>query len=80
MTREQLAKILEAESNPLDVLSDKEMEVFSMLGQGYSSRNISEELALATEETQKLREKIRVKLKLKTDVQVLQSALKWKNG
>jgi DNA-binding CsgD family transcriptional regulator len=80
MTPEELARILSPENKALtsglDVLSDRELEVFSMLGQGYSVRQIVSEFGIGLEELLAAKRSIQQKLRLKTEVQLIRFAAK----
>jgi DNA-binding NarL/FixJ family response regulator len=66
------------ESTPVDTLSDRELEVFSLIGEGMTTRRISEALNLGikTVETHKL--KIRKKLNLGTGNELTRYAVEWR--
>jgi DNA-binding NarL/FixJ family response regulator len=79
MTREQLDQILADEDNTrsaLDILNNREVEVFSLLSQGYSSHHICRELDIGPEELGALKASIQSKLKLKNEIQLFQFAVK----
>jgi DNA-binding NarL/FixJ family response regulator len=65
-------------TNPVDTLSDRELEVFSLIGEGMTTRKISESLNLGikTVETHKL--KIRKKLNLESGNQLTRYAVEWR--
>jgi DNA-binding NarL/FixJ family response regulator len=79
MTREQLDQILADEDNTrsaLDILNNREVEVFSLLSQGYSSHHICRELDIGPEELGALKASIQSKLRLKNEIQLFQFAVK----
>ena len=78
MTREQLAAVLGADggNSPLDVLSDREVEVVSLMGQGNASSFICRELAISAEELAGLKKSIMTKCGLKDDVALVRFAAK----
>jgi DNA-binding CsgD family transcriptional regulator len=85
MTPEELARLLSKENQPhlksgLDILSDRELEVFSILGQDYSSRQIVSEFGIGREELRTAKQSIQTKLRLKNEVQLIQFAAKHRNG
>ena len=53
-----------AAESPADVLSDRELEVFRLLGQGFGTRQIAEKLRLATSTVESYRAGIKNKLGL----------------
>ncbi len=79
MTREQLAQFLsrENETGPisaLDRLDERELEVFSILGQGYSTNQIHSEFGFAPEALRAIKQRIRAKLGIKDDAALLRVA------
>jgi DNA-binding NarL/FixJ family response regulator len=79
MTRQQLDQILSEEENvqsTLDVLDNREVEVFSLLSQGYSSNNICRELQISLDELARFKAAIQKKLNLKNEIQLFQFAVK----
>jgi two-component system, NarL family, response regulator EvgA len=82
MTREQLEAVLGNEPvqpHELDVLSDRELEVISLLSQGANSNSICREMQIAAEELEDLKKSIRTKCKLKNEVQLIQFAARQKS-
>ena len=80
MTREQLTELLadtETRSG-LDLLGDREIELFSLLSQGTPWHLIAREMGLEQDEMAKLKAKIQKKLGLRSDVHLLQFAAKHK--
>src|SRR5438067_10873398 len=78
MTREQLDQILADEDttrSALDILNNREIEVFSLLSQGYSTHHICGELDIAAEELGALKATIQSKLGLKNEIQLFQFAM-----
>lgn len=79
------AKILEifagrkAESveSPMELLTDREFEVFQLIGQGKATREIADYLHLSIKTVEVHRANIRRKLKLKNGTEVLRSAIRW---
>jgi len=77
MTMEQLSRILadeDATQSALDVLTDREVEVLSLLSQGASSRRICEEMQLSPEDLGAYKERMQRKLGLKNELQLFQFA------
>ena len=66
-----------AGATPQDVLSDRELEVFEMIGQGSRTSEIAEQLHLSAKTIQVYREKIKKKLGLPDSVKLHQSAFQW---
>jgi DNA-binding NarL/FixJ family response regulator len=63
--------------SPLEVLTDRELEVFQMLGRGLGTRQIAEELRLGIKTVESYRARIKEKLQLRDGNQLLQHAIQW---
>jgi DNA-binding NarL/FixJ family response regulator len=63
--------------SPIDALSDRELEVFRMIGEGRSTRQIAEELHLSVRTVEAYREYIKEKLNLKNATELVQHAFQW---
>jgi len=63
--------------SPLEVLADRELEVFQMIGQGMGTRQIAEELRLGIKTVESYRARIKEKLRLSDANQLLQHAIQW---
>jgi DNA-binding NarL/FixJ family response regulator len=61
----------------IECLSDRELEVFQLLGQGYSTRHIAEELHISVKTVQAFCARIKEKLKLLSATELLREALLW---
>jgi DNA-binding NarL/FixJ family response regulator len=64
-------------ASPLALLTDREFEIFQLLGQGLSTREIGQHLHLSVPTVGTHRMHIKQKLKLETGVQVVQEAIRW---
>ncbi len=64
---------------PIDMLSDRELEVFRLLGDGMTTREIAERLHLSIKTIGTYREKIKEKLGLKNFTQLVKMAVYWSN-
>jgi DNA-binding NarL/FixJ family response regulator len=62
---------------PIDTLSDRELIVFEMIGQGHGTRQIAEELHLDMRTIETYRARIKDKLNLKDANDLLQHAIRW---
>ncbi|MBW0000659.1 MAG: response regulator transcription factor [Verrucomicrobia bacterium] len=77
------ARILESfaghrvESSPLGLLSDREFEVFELIGRGKSTTDIAAELHLSTKTVEAHRAKIKEKLELRTMPELISFAARW---
>jgi DNA-binding NarL/FixJ family response regulator len=65
------------QQSPLAVLSDRELHVFRLIGQGMATRHIAQELSLSPRTIERYRENIKQKLNLRSATQLVQSATKW---
>ncbi|OPZ10744.1 MAG: Transcriptional activator protein ExaE [candidate division BRC1 bacterium ADurb.BinA364] len=61
----------------VDLLSDRELEVFSLIGQGRKPRQIAEEMHLSVKTVETYLSRIKEKLKLEKANDVLQHAIRW---
>ena len=68
------------ESSPVNALSDRELEVFDMLGQGHGTRYISEKLHLSIKTIETYRAHIKRKLNLSDATELIQHAVQWVNA
>jgi DNA-binding NarL/FixJ family response regulator len=66
-----------ASASPVDLLSDRELQVFELLGQGIGTRRIAEKLHLSVKTVETYREHIKIKLKLDNATDLLQHAIQW---
>jgi DNA-binding NarL/FixJ family response regulator len=67
----------EQPKSPVETLSDRELEVFRMLGQGKGVRQIAEELGVTIATVNSFRNRIKEKLDLKTSTEVMLHAIQW---
>jgi DNA-binding NarL/FixJ family response regulator len=65
------------ESSPLDRLSDREIQVFEMIGRGLGTREIAEKLHLSVKTIESHREHIKDKLALPSAAKLVQHATQW---
>jgi DNA-binding NarL/FixJ family response regulator len=66
--------------SPLDSLTNREIEVFRLIGLGLSTRHIARELALSVKTIETYRERIKRKLDLKDSAELIQYAVQWGLG
>ena len=64
-------------ASPLEQLSDRELEVFQMLGEGKSSRQIAEDLDLTIPTIHSFRNRIKEKLQYKNSTELVLHAMQW---
>lgn len=63
--------------SPIDVLSDRELEVFELIGRVKSTSEIAEQLHLAVKTVETYRSRIKDKLELKNSTELIFHAVKW---
>jgi DNA-binding NarL/FixJ family response regulator len=66
--------------SPIAVLSDRELEVFRLIGEGHSTRKIAEELHLSVKTVESYQAHIKDKLALKSGRELVQRAIQWSVG
>src|SRR5437773_384805 len=64
-------------TSPIENLTDRELEVFRMIGEGRSTRQIAGELHLSVRTVEAYREYIKGKLNLKNSTELVQHAFHW---
>ncbi len=64
-------------ASPIEMLSDRELEVFRMLGQGKGTRQIAQDLQVTVATVNSFRNRIKDKLNLKTATEVMLHAIQW---
>jgi DNA-binding NarL/FixJ family response regulator len=66
--------------SPMERLSDRELEVFEMIGRGLPMREIAKELHLSVKTIETHRAHIKEKLSITSAVQLVQHATQWVHG
>ncbi len=66
-----------ASGSPVEQLSDRELEVFTMLGQGVETRRIAESLGIGMKTVQVYCARIKEKLNLANATELLREAVRW---
>jgi len=66
-----------AGGSPVDVLTDRELEVFQLLGQGLTVREVAERLFVSAKTVEAHREHIKQKLNFKTSSELLRFAIQY---
>jgi DNA-binding NarL/FixJ family response regulator len=66
-----------AEASVIEKLSDRELEVFQLLGRGYSTRRIAEEMHVSFKTIQAFCARIKEKLQLTNATELLHEAIRW---
>ena len=67
----------ESSGSPVQHLSDREFEVFQLIGQGIGTRLIAEQLHLSIKTVEVHRANIKKKLSLKTATDLVRYAVRW---
>lgn len=66
--------------SPIEDLSDRELEVFGLIGQGHGTRQIAEELHLSIKTVESHRAHIKEKLNLRNATELVQHAIQWREA
>ena len=66
-----------AEKSPLEQLSDRELEIFHLIGQGQGTKDIAEKLHLSAKTVDVHRANIKTKLKLASSPELIRYAVRW---
>jgi len=66
-----------ATTSPVETLSDREHEIFRLLGQGWATSRIATELGLSRKTVQSYCARIKEKLVLKNATELLRAAVQW---
>lgn len=66
--------------SPLQVLSDRELEVFELTGQGLATRKIADRLHLSVKTVESYRARIKNKLNLSSAAELMRHAVRWVEG
>jgi DNA-binding NarL/FixJ family response regulator len=67
-------------TSPVDRLSDRELEVFRLIGEGYGTREMAEKLYLSVKTIETYRAHIKEKLNLQDANELLRAAIRWANA
>ncbi len=77
MVHRFLSGALKGLGSPIDKLSDRELEIFSQIGRGRSSRQIATDLRLDPKTIETYRSRIKAKLNLRHATELHQHAMQW---
>src|SRR6201992_1623471 len=67
-------------ANPIDRLSNRELQILHMIGKGMSTRETAESLNLSIKKGEPARRRVKRKLNLNTGTQLVQYAVNWFTG
>lgn len=70
-------KPADGHSSPLDILADRELEVFRLIGQGHKTAEIANQLHLSVKTIETYRDRIRQKLKVENGTKLSYVATQW---
>jgi len=65
-------------SSPTDVLSDRELEVFQLIGEGKGTRDIADILFLSVKTIETYKSHIKMKLDIRDSTELIRRAVEWK--
>jgi len=80
MTEKMMSKLVgrtQEPTSPVERLSDRELEVFLLIGQGHSTRQIADKLFLSIKTIETYRAHLKEKLDLESSAKLLQYAIQW---
>ena len=63
--------------SPLETLSDRELEVFNLIGKGKATREIAEKLFVSIKTVETYRSRIKEKLNMSSASELMQQAVQW---
>src|SRR4029077_20502193 len=63
--------------SPIDDLSDRELEVFRLIGEGHGTRRIADELHLSVKTVESYQAHIKEKMGLRSARELMQHAIQW---
>jgi DNA-binding NarL/FixJ family response regulator len=69
-----------ATASPVEILSDRELEVFQLLGQGRGTRQISELLRVSVKTVQAYCARIKEKLNVSSATELVREAVRWQES
>jgi DNA-binding NarL/FixJ family response regulator len=65
------------ETSPLEGLSERELEIFQMIGKGWTTRRIAHHLSISVHTVETYRERLRTKLDIKNSAELSFRAIVW---
>jgi len=79
MTQRLIAQAIgsKAAAGGTEALTDRELQIFQLVGRGKSTREIANELNVSVHTIDSHREHIRAKLDLRTGTELIQRAVQW---
>jgi DNA-binding NarL/FixJ family response regulator len=80
MIRKSAVRGAQMSSNPIDRLSNRELQILHLIGKGVSTRETAHSLNLSIKTVESHRQRIKYKLSLSTATQLVQYAINWFTG
>jgi DNA-binding NarL/FixJ family response regulator len=77
MLRQFAGRVTSAERSPFEDLSDRELEVFRMIGRGHGTREIADLLHISVKTVESYQAHIKEKMSLKNARELVQRAVQW---
>jgi len=77
MMRRAMGGRVDAKTPPEGALSDRELQVFQLIGQGHGTRQIAEELRISAKTVETYRAHIKIKMDLTNAHELIQRAVHW---
>jgi DNA-binding NarL/FixJ family response regulator len=77
ITRKYVERPARVDLSPAERLSNRELEVFEMLGRGFETRRVAEELHISMKTVQAYCARIKEKLQLNSATELLREAILW---
>lgn len=68
---------ISADASPVEILSDRELEVFRMIGEGTATSSIAKQLHRSVKTIETYRARIKIKLNLKNNMELIRLAMNW---
>lgn len=76
----QMAGGADVDEDPIHQLSDRELEVFELIGKGYNNKSIADHLHVSVKTVETYRSRIKDKLDIEHSGQLVQQAVQWLNS
>lgn len=73
----KMAGVRSAGADPVESLSDRELEVFRQIGEGLRTRDIADRLHISVKTVETYREHLKLKLRLENAAQLTRAAVEW---
>jgi DNA-binding NarL/FixJ family response regulator len=77
MLRQLVGGVAKTMQSPVDDLTDRELEVFRLIGEGHGTRQISDDLHLSVKTVETYQSHIKEKMGLKNARELVQYAIQW---